>query len=78
MPWELGYFDGIKRRVAILPIANVPTYHNSYIGQEYLGLYPYVTTDLDTNNVQRLWIQESPSKYISLDGWLQGNEPKEH
>jgi len=42
MPWELGYFDGINGHVAILPIMK----HDldaTYEGQEYLGLYPYIS-----------------------------------
>ena len=40
MPWELGYFDGFKSAVAILPITQ--TEQHLYSGQEYLGLYPYI------------------------------------
>lgn len=40
MPWELGYFDGFKSAVAVLPI--VRTEQTTYSGQEYLGLYPYI------------------------------------
>lgn len=40
MPWELGYFDGLKRgNVGILPIVESPD--DSFKGQEYLGLYPF-------------------------------------
>ena len=39
MPWELGYFDGMRHgRVGILPI--VQSAGASFMGQEYLGLYP--------------------------------------
>jgi hypothetical protein len=39
MPWELGYFDGMRSdRVGILPI--VQSDGGSFVGQEYLGLYP--------------------------------------
>jgi hypothetical protein len=39
MPWELGYFDGIKpNQVGVLPI--VQSEDERFIGQEYLGLYP--------------------------------------
>lgn len=42
MPWELGYFDGLRggNRVSIMPIEN----HNGgqFVGQEYLGLYKRV------------------------------------
>jgi hypothetical protein len=40
MPWELGYFDGFRSAVAVLPIAQ--TTEESFAGQEYLGLYPYI------------------------------------
>ncbi len=39
MPWELGYFDGLRRgHVGILPIVQSPS--AGFNGQEYLGLYP--------------------------------------
>lgn len=41
MPWELGYFDGLRQgRIAIFPL--VATEGNTFRGQEYLGLYPVV------------------------------------
>lgn len=40
MPWELGFFDGLKGNVAILPL--VAHAGGSFHGQEYLGLYPVV------------------------------------
>lgn len=45
MPWELGYFDGIKdKKVAILPInTNNNFVDDTFEGQEYLGLYYYVS-----------------------------------
>jgi len=47
MPWELGYFDALKnKRVAVLPIQKQSNgFSNNFIGQEYLGLYYYVTLD---------------------------------
>ena len=44
MPWELGYFDGIKSTVAVLPVAKSET--NSFNRNEYLGLYPYLDTGI--------------------------------
>jgi hypothetical protein len=47
MPWELGYFDGIRnKRVAILPINQNNTSSENFEGQEYLGLYFYVSIDM--------------------------------
>ena len=41
MPWELGYFDGIRpHQVWILPL--VSDYDSEFKDQEYLGLYPPV------------------------------------
>lgn len=43
MPWELGYFDGLRpNHVGILPI--VEAAGGSFNGQEYLGLYPPIET----------------------------------
>jgi len=92
MPWELGYFDGLKHRVAILPVlSEVKKYKafmengkvvyidpsNTYNGQEYLGLYPYVVRDKNTESKEALWIHESENKYIVFDKWLEGKEPYE-
>ncbi|HEY3443521.1 MAG TPA: hypothetical protein VGK29_22370 [Paludibaculum sp.] len=41
MPWELGYFDGVKpQQVWVLPL--VTNDDSEFRGQEYLGLYPPV------------------------------------
>src|SRR5688572_26869187 len=42
MPWELGYFDGKKGRVAIVPVVEDSDKFRNFHGQEYLGIYPYV------------------------------------
>jgi hypothetical protein len=78
MPWELGYFDGIKGKVAILPIIEDPNPTNSYHGQEYLGLYPYVVKDLQQNNGMKLWIFEAENIYVLFDRWLTGSQPSQH
>lgn len=55
MPWELGYFDGIRnKRVAILPILKEKSSKNNFKGQEYLGLYYYVTI----NNLSKTFENE--------------------
>lgn len=41
MPWELGYFDGIRHgHIGILPL--VESAATRFVGQEYLGLYPLI------------------------------------
>ncbi len=73
MPWELGYFDGFKGRVAILPISSKESNH--YVGTEYLAIYPYVSEDkISKTNKDALWICENETKYIIFSEWLKGKE----
>ena len=47
MPWELGYFDGLKKsKIAVLPI--IQHEQPSFKGTEFVGLYRYVKI-LDTS-----------------------------
>ena len=79
MPWELGYFDALKQKVAILPILQQDISTDTYSGQEYLGLYPYITKDRPINsNLMTLWIHESSEKYVSFRSWLEGKNPSIH
>jgi hypothetical protein len=74
MPWELGYFDGLHGKVAVVPVAEWYVPDDDYKGQEYLGLYPYVTFDQTKwGRTITAWINHSPSVYVSLRGWLSGN-----
>lgn len=76
MPWELGYMDGHNGKAAILPVAQERT--STYSGQEYLGVYPYVQQNPAISDPRpRLWIHQSPSKYVSFADWLAGRVPLE-
>jgi hypothetical protein len=75
MPWELGYKDGQNTRAAILPILGYST--DSYSGQEYLGVHPYVSHGPDTTGKHRLWIRRSATCYVNFDSWLSGHDPTE-
>ena len=68
MPWECGYFDGINGKIAILPIANAD--ENSFKGQEYLGLYPYIDVTSST-----IWVNSIKSGYCDIKEWLNGKSP---
>lgn len=76
-PWELGYFDGKKKgRCCILPIMESQSFH----GQEYLGLYPYL--DYETyrgGNEYEFWVNNQGSgEYIRLREWLEGKDPQKY
>lgn len=69
MPWECGYFDGIKGKVAIFPIVDADA--SRYKGQEYLGLYPYIDVSSDI-----LWVNSPSGGFCRLEEWLDGKSPK--
>lgn len=77
MPWECGYFDGIKNgRVAILPISS--NGDRSFKGTEYLGLYYYITVENDSFQKSRIWINESEKVYVSYENWMKNEKPYIH
>ncbi len=65
MPWECGFMDGIKSKVAILPATE--NVQSNFTGQEYLGLYPWLgihdncvhVADPKTNSMKKFddWIR---------------------
>jgi hypothetical protein len=77
MPWELGFKDGHNRKSAILPV--VQRQADSYSGQEYLGIYPYIDkAPTQGGTKDRLWVHRTPKVYVNFDSWLEGHEPREH
>ena len=77
MPWELGFKDGHNQRAAILPISQAET--STFTGQEYLGIYPYITEDAieGGDHKKHLWVRNSSSCYVIFKSWLNGQEPSE-
>ena len=73
MPWELGFFDGLKSRVGIVPITQRAS--NQFEGEEYLGLYPYVDrATINGTDTHELWINTTPTAYASLPRWVRGQQ----
>lgn len=76
-PWELGYFDGKKNsRCCILPIIE----SNTFQGQEYLGLYPYLEyAQIIGKEQYEFWVDNQENdEYVALREWLNGKEPYKH
>jgi hypothetical protein len=78
MPWELGYMDGKKGLVAILPLLGATHSTTEYKEQEYLGLYPYVSKDPAKDDKMYLWINKDASTYVNYAQWLKGEKPHKH
>lgn len=71
MPWELGYFDGKKGTVAVLPVSEHRSDSEYYDGQEYLGLYPYVTyQEGDSASDTRFFVHAQNKLVCDLRTWL--------
>lgn len=78
MCWELGWFDGAKGHVAVLPV--LPEGQGYYRGREFLGLYPYVEIDAEGHlkvvrpaavNSQGMMLFESPNSR-RFERWREG------
>jgi hypothetical protein len=73
MPWELGFMDGAGRRVGIAPV--VQTARNTFDGEQYLGLYPYLDrVTISGQNIWALWINRSAGAYTEYAAWVRGRE----
>jgi hypothetical protein len=74
MPWELGLFDGMKARVATVPLAAKP---GEFPGLEYAALYPWVERTT-VNGASILWVREAKYTYTTLPRWVQGHPCTRH
>lgn len=68
MPWELGYFDALKEKVAIVPVAHTSS-TDEFQGREYCELYPYIVL----TNSKTLYVHRSIGTYINFASWLSGS-----
>ncbi|MDE0307052.1 MAG: hypothetical protein OXI87_19550 [Albidovulum sp.] len=68
MPWELGYFDGLKGKVGVVPVTR--NQEANFKGEKFLNLYPYVDGAKETgSNIEYLWIKELSKRHARLDLW---------
>ena len=73
MPWELGFFDGLKGKVGVIPVTR--DQEEDFKGEEYLNLYPYVDVAQLDNSVNRiLWINRDSTAYAPLNEWTRDEE----
>ncbi len=66
MPWELGYFDGFKQRVAIIPVSETEK-GDDFQGREYCELYPYIV-----QNGTAVYVHRNRTTYVGLARWMDG------
>jgi hypothetical protein len=73
MPWELGYFDGLRMGgVAILPLLDDAD--DPFPEQEYLNLYPIVDKDIDpSSNSEAVFVEEYGKRWTRLKEFATGH-----
>ena len=73
MPWELGYFDGLRKGgIAVLPLLEQE--NSSFKGQEYLGLYPLVTKDFYPGEAREdVFVEDFSEGWTTLRDFGTGN-----
>ena len=69
MPWECGYFDALKQKVAIVPVKKSPA-SDEYKGQEYLGLYSYCLKHKSKGGSEILYVHKDKNHYIPYSVWI--------
>lgn len=76
MPWELGYFDALKSKVAVLPISQTTKY--SFRGSEFVGLYYVIQIDKTEISLKNaIWVHDGDN-YVNYEYWLRGEQPYKH
>lgn len=70
LPWECGFFEGRKQRIAIFPIT--PTNSDVYRGVNYLGMYPFIAQYQSQHQRSTLVVKFGAKVYCTLDTWLDG------
>ena len=80
MPWELGFFDGLKGKVGVLPIKPEAISPDHFEGREYLKLYPRVErcegSDKYFSNVEyyvNLCVIDEDGNSVLLRNWIEGS-----
>ncbi|TNC11690.1 hypothetical protein FF100_18820 [Methylobacterium terricola] len=71
MPWELGFMDGLGRKVGVAPVLKVR--RNAFVGEDFLGLYPYLSrSTIKGTERETFWIKRSPKNYAMFSKWING------
>lgn len=64
MPWELGYFDGLRGTVAVLPVTKSAATTQPH-DRPYLRIYPYIDKDYG-----RLWVFNRKGNVETFQEWM--------
>lgn len=70
MPWELGYFDGMAKNIAIMPIERVPFHKKKFKGQEYIDLYDYIERDEKDIDQDGLMVVSYDKNRLPIREWI--------
>lgn len=79
MPWELGFFDGVNGKIAIMPVVPFEDENKrvelEFVGQEYLGIYPCIYT---VGNLESILLKKGKNILNeNLKSWIREKKIKE-
>jgi len=72
LPWAFGYCEGKHGLTAVLPL--MPTSAEIYRGEDYLDIYPYISSHTMKNQKNILVVMHARQIYCTFENWLNGSE----
>ncbi len=74
MPWELGFFDGYKSKVAVLPIEDSSNTVD-LDGIEFVGIYPFISLEGYQDKVRNFYVNKNKNNKFNLKRWTSPTQP---
>lgn len=72
MSWELGYFDGARKSVGILPL--LEDYEATFDGMEFVGLYPKIDRATNTSGQVKMWANRKDGSYSLVENFARDGQ----
>lgn len=72
MSWELGYFDGARKSVGILPL--LEDYETTFSGMEFVGLYPVIDRATNTSGQPKMWANRKDGSYSLVESFARDGQ----
>jgi hypothetical protein len=69
--WQLGYFDCLRGRAAVLPVLKKDTNRLGFSGRGVLGEYPFAAVARAMGeDHDSLWVMRDPKRHLDLEYWF--------
>jgi hypothetical protein len=69
--WLLGYYESLKKKVAVIPIFEKDINTIDFNGNGFLSMYPYIGVAKSVQDGKKtLWIMKNRKEYINIEHWM--------